>query len=207
MPNSSAGVDRAADLYNAAIELFIERGYRDVDVAHIAKRSGVSAGTFYNYCRNKRDLLEVLVSRTHADLAAAFAWSRDAATITTRAGFIAEFEAMVRRVLTYVADTGPVMSVAALTAPGVDDDSFAALNQSYRTLGAQCSAFLSVARERGWVRNDVDLQVAGQAMVSSMFATTLPILLGNPTEFDIERAVAVCSAYLLGGLRGVLPDA
>ena len=99
------------------------------------------------------------------------------------------------------------MSFAALTAPGVDDDSFAALNQSYRTLGAQCSAFLSVARERGWVRNDVDLQVAGQAMVSSMFATTLPILLGNPTEFDIERAVAVCSAYLLGGLRGVLPDA
>jgi AcrR family transcriptional regulator len=206
MPDSSAGVDRAADLYNSAIELFIERGYRDVDVAHIAKRSGVSAGTFYNYFRNKRDLVDVLVARTQADLEAAFSGSDDAATSASRAGFVAEFEAIVRRVVDYVANNGPVMSFAALTAPGIDDDSFAALQHSYRTLGAQCAAFLSVARERGWVRKDLDLQVAGEAMVSCVFATTLPILLGNQNGFDPGRAAAACSAYLLGGLRRVLPE-
>jgi AcrR family transcriptional regulator len=206
MPDSSVGMDRAADLYDAAIELFLERGYRDVDVADITKRCGVSAGTFYNYFRNKRDLLDVLMSRTHADLRVAFTGSPDATAIATRAGFIAEFEAVVRRVVGYVADNGPVMSFAALTAPGIDDDSFAALHQGYQELGAHSASFLSAAQERGWVRSDIDLHVAGQAVVSCVMTATLPVLLGNQAGFDPERTAVACSAYLLGGLRRVLPD-
>ena len=60
--------ERTAQLYAAAIDLFIERGYRDVDVTDITARCGVSHGTFYNYFRSKRDVLESIQARTLQEL-------------------------------------------------------------------------------------------------------------------------------------------
>jgi AcrR family transcriptional regulator len=50
-----------AEIVEAAFAEFAARGYHQTAVADIAERMGVSAGTFYNYFKNKRDILEHVV--------------------------------------------------------------------------------------------------------------------------------------------------
>ncbi|SFS17850.1 transcriptional regulator, TetR family [Agrococcus baldri] len=47
----------AATIHEAALELFLERGYDAVSVDDIARRAGVSRGTFFSYCDSKADAL------------------------------------------------------------------------------------------------------------------------------------------------------
>jgi AcrR family transcriptional regulator len=49
-------------LLTAAYELFVERGYRGTAVGDIAERAGVSLGTFYQYFRDRADVMGTLVS-------------------------------------------------------------------------------------------------------------------------------------------------
>lgn len=47
----------AATIHEAALELFLERGFEAVSVDEIARRAGVSRGTFFAYCGSKADAL------------------------------------------------------------------------------------------------------------------------------------------------------
>jgi AcrR family transcriptional regulator len=206
MPDRAAAAARSAQLYGAATELFIERGYRDVDVADIVARTGVSHGTFYNYFRNKRDVLEAILNTTECDLAAAVSGERDPNSVVTREDFVTEFEAKVRRAIDYIAANGELMSFTALSAAGVDDDAYASSLAGYRNLGEQITAFLTLGRDRGWVRGDVDLDVAGQAVVAGVALAVMPVLLGDDAGFDATAAARTCTTYLLGGIRAALPS-
>lgn len=198
--------DRSAQLYRAAAELFVERGYRDVDVVDITGRCGVSPGTFYNYFRNKRDVLELILGKGIDGLVQAAAAGGDATTITGRGAFFAELEARMRAILQYIADNADVMAFVAFTAPGLDDAAYRSALNGYWELSAQFTALLSTGRRRGWIRQDVDLQIAGQVVVSCLVTAALPVLLGEVVdEFDAAEVAATCCTYLLGGMRSLLP--
>lgn len=198
--------ERTAQLYAAATDLFIERGYRDVDVADITARCGVSHGTFYNYFRNKRDLLESIQSRTVQELSAAVAGAREPSTWTSRAEYVAEFTDRARRAVTYIAKNRALVSFVAIAAPGVDEQAYESVLAAYDELGAQATAFLEVGRGHGWIRDGIDLRVAGQAVVSCVLMATFPMLVGDGTDADPEPVAQACAAFLLGGMRRVLPD-
>lgn len=53
--------ERTASLLNAALELFLERGVAVVTIEEIAKRAGMSKGSFYRYFDGKLQLIETLV--------------------------------------------------------------------------------------------------------------------------------------------------
>lgn len=197
---------RAEALYEAAVVLFLDRGYRDVDVADITALVGVSQGTFYNYYRNKRDVLETIMNDTESKLLEAFGEEVSSQSVANREEYVAEFEVRVRRVITCVAERGALMSFAALTAPGVDADSYASVLRGYRALSAAAAAFLSFGQSRGWIRPDVSVDIAGQAVVSAMAMAVLPVLVGDAQTFDVDSAAIACSGYLLNGVRGVLPQ-
>ncbi len=55
-------------LLRAAEALFIERGYSGVTADDIAKAAGVSVGAFYNYYRNKRQILMALALKRLSDI-------------------------------------------------------------------------------------------------------------------------------------------
>src|SRR5690349_10717909 len=54
-------------LIDAALQLFLERGYDAVSIGEITERADLGAGTYYLHFRDKRSLYEALVRR---DLAA-----------------------------------------------------------------------------------------------------------------------------------------
>lgn len=51
-------------LLTAARDQFCEQGYGNTSVAQIAERAGVSLGTFYQYFRDRRDVMTALVNKT-----------------------------------------------------------------------------------------------------------------------------------------------
>jgi TetR/AcrR family transcriptional regulator len=55
---------RPAELLDAALDLFVERGYAATRLDDIASRAGVSKGTLYLYFANKEELFKALVRET-----------------------------------------------------------------------------------------------------------------------------------------------
>ncbi|SNS95309.1 transcriptional regulator, TetR family [Anaerovirgula multivorans] len=55
-------IDKKEDIFNSAKELFYAKGYKDINVADIAKMAGIGVGTFYNYYSSKEQLfLEIFM--------------------------------------------------------------------------------------------------------------------------------------------------
>jgi len=55
-------------IFEAAEDLFSRRGYHNTQVMDIVKAVGMSAGTFYNYFRDKRDLFHQITKESFEDL-------------------------------------------------------------------------------------------------------------------------------------------
>jgi len=67
-PQQARSREKHAGLLKAAETLFIERGYAATTADDIARAAGVSVGTFYNYFRNKRQILLALALRRLSDI-------------------------------------------------------------------------------------------------------------------------------------------
>ncbi len=206
MTSTWSDTERGSQLYAAAVELFMARGYRDVDVAEIAAAAGTSHGTFYNYFRNKRDVLTAIQEATEAEMLEVVSAGEPDVEPLDVVEFVDEFRARITRAIGYFVDYSEFMSFIVLTAAGVDDESLAAALTTYQRLAAQFTALLRHGHRRGWVHDDLDLDVAGQAAVSAIVTSVLPVLTNQEGQVDVEHASAVCTSYLLHGMRG-LPDA
>ncbi len=199
--------ERARQLYAAAVDLFLERGYREVDVDDIVVNCNLSRGTFYGSYRNKRDLLDVILARSFDDLTAAVFDDSDWSAVHDLDAFVAEFRAQLRRAFQYIADNAKLLSFVILAAPGVDAEALSTLLAGYRSISAKQSEVLAFAAQRGWMRSDVEIDVAlaGQLVVSCVATAASPLLLGTGEEFDVDEAARVCGDYLLGGMNALLP--
>ncbi len=72
MPERRRDVNLAAEsrerLYNAAVEIFAERGYHGTTTRQIAARGGLSPAGIYFHHRSKAELLELVVLGAHEEL-------------------------------------------------------------------------------------------------------------------------------------------
>src|SRR5437016_13607302 len=58
---------RLSDLIEAAIEVFIAKGYRRTQMADVARAASVSQGTLYNYVESKEALFYLILDRGFSD--------------------------------------------------------------------------------------------------------------------------------------------
>lgn len=201
MPTESAAIDRAAQLYDAAVKLFLQRGYRDVDVAEIVAEVGLSHGSFYNYYRNKRDILDAIQRGTEAKLVAAINAVKSCKMPCTRDDFVSEIVERIEAAMRVMVNDTELMAFVTITAAGVDDASFRETVAGFSRVAAVMTEVLARGREQGWVRDAVNLEFAGQAVVSAMVMTMLPVLMGGTGEFDTHRAAKTCAVCLMTGMR------
>lgn len=61
MPSTAKGRDTRERLLTAATTLFAERGYTRVTIRDITNAAGLSAGAFYRYFKDRRELMLVLM--------------------------------------------------------------------------------------------------------------------------------------------------
>ncbi len=55
-------------ILSAAIQEFLEKGYKSASLRNIVKTAGVTTGAFYGYYDSKEDLFEALVSEHYSFL-------------------------------------------------------------------------------------------------------------------------------------------
>ncbi|CDO06286.1 TetR/AcrR family transcriptional regulator [Mycolicibacterium cosmeticum] len=200
---ASPGSDRATQLYTAAVDLFMANGYRDVDVAEIAAAAGASHGTFYNYFRNKRDVLTAIQATTEAQIIAAVSAPDGVPPPSTRDEFVDQVRDRIACAIAYFVENAEFMAFVTLTAAGVDDDALAATLTTHQRAAERFTRLFEHGREHGWVHPDLDLDVAGQATVSAIITSVLPALVDGADNVDVEEATALCAKYLLNGMRGL----
>ena len=56
---------RRQELVNAAVELFVKKGFHKTTVREIAKEFGMSMGALYDYIRTKEDILFLVCDHIH----------------------------------------------------------------------------------------------------------------------------------------------
>lgn len=56
-------IDKKTAIYDAGRDMFLIKGFKDVNVSDITKRAGVSVGTFYNYYTSKEELFADIYRR------------------------------------------------------------------------------------------------------------------------------------------------
>ncbi|MBI4497320.1 MAG: TetR/AcrR family transcriptional regulator [Chloroflexi bacterium] len=61
MHTDSRTEQRRASLLQAALELFVEKGFHETKVSEIVERAGVAQGTFYLYFSSKREAFNTLM--------------------------------------------------------------------------------------------------------------------------------------------------
>jgi AcrR family transcriptional regulator len=68
IPQQARSREKRAEILKSAARVFSERGYAGTTSDDIAAAAGVSVGTFYNYFRNKRQVLVALVLERLEDI-------------------------------------------------------------------------------------------------------------------------------------------
>ena len=59
--------DRLPKIIDAAIEVFIRKGYRRTQMSDVARAAGVSQGSLYNYVESKDALFYLIIDRGFSD--------------------------------------------------------------------------------------------------------------------------------------------
>ena len=91
--------DRRREILDAALELFVERGFHGTAVPEVADRARVGAGTIYRYFDSKEALVNVLYQREKGALMA-----RMLDGFPVDAAAREQFRSMWRRMSAYVAE-------------------------------------------------------------------------------------------------------
>jgi len=100
--NSERRTRKEASLFEAALDVFSELGFRKAGVEEIARRAGIAAGTIYLYATSKRDLYRRVVEYGLGKWQAAVALAAETAD-GGQGGARARFEALCRAAFSYLA--------------------------------------------------------------------------------------------------------
>lgn len=160
-------VDSKTRLVNAALEMFLEQGGDDLKVAEVAKRAGVSVGTFYIYFHNLRALLtEAVSSRSEQILENVFGTYVRTARIGQPNG-----PPVLARLLTSEAGELEPLLLYAMQASTTDPGLRARLAHLFCHLRSSIVAKVREAVDHGILRADTDPEPVGTILFMTMIGS------------------------------------
>lgn len=202
-PDAAAPVPvagRSAELLDAAIAEFVEKGYAAVGVREITERAGVSHGTFYNYFDSKRHMLTVLVERNRqAVLGRLDRVVADPPAATVEALQAAVFD-LNRDVLQDIAERLDEFRFLALEVPGVDVEAFDTYLVLYREAASRFEEILGGALAAGLLHESLGIGDIAEVWLGYMLGTAAAMVSDVDVTSPAESARVVTN-LLLGGAR------
>lgn len=193
---------RPQELLDAALTLFVEKGFAATRAEEVARLAGVSKGTLYLYYPSKEELFKAVV-RTH--LSGVIAEGRD---------IVEQFEGATAELLQLLAHTW-WSRVGASKASGImlvianEANNFPDLIQFYMDeVVAPAHAMLSKAVQRGMDRQefrDMDVSAVVHALIAPvhflvMYQHCAAACSVNPVPLDPSQFIATQIELLLRGL-------
>lgn len=175
-------------ILDAAQEIFTEMGYGAASIRDVVRRSGLAAGTFYNYFPDKQSVFEAVLeehtSELRRRLREARARARDAETIV-REGFHTYFS--------FIVEDRPLFEMLRRNAGTVRElFETPALELGIRELREDLAA-------HGALPPSLDLDALAAAMGGVAFE--LGIRLSEQDAPDVERTVRFASELFIGGMQ------
>jgi AcrR family transcriptional regulator len=182
--------NRAAIL-EAAREVFAEIGYGASSIRDIVRRTGLAAGTFYNYFPDKGSVLRAMAEEDAGGLRASVREGR------AGAASIEEFVAGgFRGYFGYIAENASYFELTRRNAGTIrsllDEEPY--LGAGVRELAVD----LQAAIDRGDL-GDVDVDYMTAAMVGVAFEVGIQMVAREPA--DVEGAVRFATDLFLGGIE------
>lgn len=191
------GRERRRDqVYAAAIELFVERGYDKTTMDDIADRADVARATVFNHFQRKVAFVEE--------------WSahrRDRAFSAVRADHLEDHS--VREILRrYMIELARVSQSSRPETVAIMDAA-AHLGNLFgpSELGKEFTRFLSQAETRGELRTSADPSLAGLLLATSYFTVLTRWATEEPAPFDLTAELLRMLDLLLSGALRAGPDA
>ncbi|HEV2778361.1 MAG TPA: TetR/AcrR family transcriptional regulator [Actinophytocola sp.] len=186
---------RREQILEAAARVFAERGYHEAGIADIATDLGIGHGTFYRYFKNKKDIVSQAV-----DLAVRRINDTILEEDPESSGNLAEHRAQIQRIylrLFTLQDQHPHL-IRFLYRQATDPARLAVALDGFL---AYTSRLINNGIHKGFLRPDIDVDIAGQALVAIMFdvmrrsATT-------PMSIELrQRWLATGTRMMLEGLQ------
>lgn len=193
---------RPGELLDAALDLFVERGYAATKVEDVASRAGVSKGTLFLYFLSKEELLKAVVR--HSIVGLFDRWSSE----------IDSYTASSAEMLVYALDewwkhVGCTKAAGICKLMTAEACNFPELAKFYQQeVEAPGAALLARIVRRGIARGEfraVDVDYAVYALKAPMMFLMLqpPASAGGERPFDAERFLRTQANLLLRGLEAV----
>ncbi|WP_063038420.1 TetR/AcrR family transcriptional regulator [Nocardia pseudovaccinii] len=184
--------DRREQLLDAALRIVAEAGFTSVSIAAVAERGGVTRPVVYDSFGSRDELLEALIERETARMAAAVARSVADTATTPECGTAApeQLPAMLGHFLTEVCsmpDTWRLVYFPIDGVPPVLRERVAAARDELRVpLRQALGLWLAEEPDADGVDPDVLAQV-----VQGTIQTAARLVLDHPDEFGIDRILAL----------------
>jgi AcrR family transcriptional regulator len=154
---------RREQILDAAARVFAEKGYHEAGIADIATDLGIGHGTFYRYFANKKEIVNQAVDWAVQQITATVLAEDPAAS-----GSLTEHRAQIERVylrLFTLQDRHPHL-IRFLYRQATDP---AKLGMALDRFVGYASRLIENGMAKGFLRPDIDVDVAGQALVAVMF--------------------------------------
>jgi AcrR family transcriptional regulator len=161
-------LDTRDRLVRAALELFAQHGFAATRVEQITERADVAKGTFFNYFKNKEQLLGYLASRQISKVERALAEAR-----TSRKPFRQRFRSLVHELVALPSST-PEMARSVIAAFVGSQEIREILSAQIMGRGREAmSQMIELAQENGEVRRDIKALEIARTFQQSVFGTIL----------------------------------
>lgn len=197
MTEAAAGGKRAQTkahnrraILDAALEVFTESGYGAASIRDVIRRTGLAAGTFYNYFPDKASVFHAVLEERTTDLRRRLREVRQRATTlegVVREGFGVYFSFIVEDRPLFLMLRRNAGTVQALFDTPALQLGIAELVEDLRAIAA-----------RGDLPPDVDLDYLAAAMGGVAFEVGIRLIEQEPP--DVPSAVAFASDLFLGGI-------
>ena len=163
------------------VDLFASKGYSETSMEDIVKATGVSRYGLYGTFGNKRELFEQALDR-YADSMGKQAFLRLLEPDASLDHIRTIFEGRVADVCCEEETKGCLFIHTAMELAPRDDDLRDVLQKFMRRMSKLFSIGLESAKARGEVRENLDVQAAGELLTSTMFGLVVLGRTGFPRE-------------------------
>jgi AcrR family transcriptional regulator len=159
---------RREESLDAAQKILATKGYNETGIADIAAELGIGHGTFYRYFENKQDIAAQVLDRAIMDIASALS-DEDPNASNDVDEYRAQTTRIMLRMFEKLESHPEAFTLLHVQSVAIDTT---ATQRSFETYSAYTEMFLRNGIAKGFLREDMDVDITAQALVGLIFEGT-----------------------------------